>query len=186
MILFAINTGLRTSEIFNLKWEDLNLDECTINLIVKKNQKLLSLPMNETACGIVEHRQKHGPYVFYNPMTGDRFRDVKAALTAAVKRAGLGHVTWHMFRHTFASRLTRNGVDIVTVKELLGHSNINVTMRYAHSNHETKRLAVAKLATSDKVVTIVPRTARNPVLHSDSVSKPLKTDVEQNAKYRKA
>ena len=83
--------------------------------------------MNETAFGIVEARRpKHGRYVFHNPMTGDRFKDVKGALLAAVKRAGLPKVTWHMFRHTFASRLTRDGVDIVTVKELLGHANISV------------------------------------------------------------
>ena len=92
-------------------------------------------------------------------MTGDRFKDVKGALAAAVKRAKLGKVTWHMFRHTFASRLTRLGVDIVTVKELLGHANISVTMRYAHSNDDAKRRAVVRLGTSDKVVTIVPRRA---------------------------
>jgi site-specific recombinase XerD len=86
--------------------------------------------------------------------------DVKAALTAAGKRAGLAKITWHMFRHTFASRLTRDGVDIVTVKELLGHSNITTTMRYAHSNDEAKRKAVSRLTTGDKIVTIVPRTAK--------------------------
>jgi site-specific recombinase XerD len=65
-------------------------------------------------------------------------------------------VTWHTLRHTFASRLTRNGADLVTVKELLGHSSVAVTMRYAHSNDETKRRAVPKLKTGDKVVTVVP------------------------------
>ena len=93
-------------------------------------------------------------------MTGDRYKDVKGALTAAVKRAGLGKVTWHMFRHTFASRLTRSGVDIVTVKDLLGHANISTTLRYAHSNDDSKRRAVSKLGTSDKVVTIIPRRAK--------------------------
>jgi site-specific recombinase XerD len=58
---------------------------------------------------------------------------------------GSGTVTWHMFRHTFASRLPREGVDIVTVKELLGHSNISTTMRYAHSNDEAKRRGGAVL-----------------------------------------
>ena len=53
-------------------------------------------------------------------------------------------MTWHMFRHTFASRLTRNGVDIVTGKELLGHTNINCPMRYAHSNDDAKRRVVTK------------------------------------------
>jgi integrase len=161
MILFAINTGLRTNDVFNLKWEDIDLEQRSIKLITGKNRKVLAIPMNDTAFGIVQHRQKHGPYVFYNPMTGDRFWDVKAALSAAVKRAGIDHVTWHVFRHTFASRLTRNGVDIVTVKELLGHSNISVTMRYAHSNQETKRNAVQRItSSSDRVVTIVPRTKK--------------------------
>ena len=64
--------------------------------------------------------------------------------------ARLGKVTWHIFRHTFASRLTRDGVDIVTVKELLGHTNINCTMRYAHSNDDARRRAVRRLRTGDK------------------------------------
>ena len=65
-----------------------------------------------------------------------------------------------MFRRAFAERLTRAGVDIVTVKELLGHANINCTMRYAHSNDDAKRRAVRRLRTSDKVVAIVERKAK--------------------------
>jgi site-specific recombinase XerD len=128
-------------------------------MIVKKNQKPLSLPLNDEAFAVIKarHGNQHGPYVFYNPMTGDKFKDVKGALAAAVKRSGLKKVTWHIFRHSFASRLTRAGVDIVTVKELLGHSNISTTLRYAHSNDDAKRRAVAKLGTSDKIVAIVPR-----------------------------
>jgi integrase len=162
MILFAINTGLRTSDIFNLEWTEVDIEQRRLKKIVKKNQRPLSLPLNDTAFGIVEARRgiQHGPYVFYNPMTGDKFKDVKGAIAAAVKRAGLGKITWHMFRHTFASRLTREGVDIVTVKELLGHSNISTTMRYAHSNDETKRRAVQRLKSSDKTVAIVPRRAK--------------------------
>jgi integrase len=162
MILFALNIGLRTNEIFNLRWEEVDIEQKRIKMMVKKNQRPLSIPLNDAAFGVVESRMaiQHGPYVFYSPMTGDRFRDVKGALAAAVKRAGLGKVTWHMFRHTFASRLTRCGVDIVTVKDLLGHSNISTTLRYAHSNDEAKRRAVTQLSTSDKVVTIVPRRAK--------------------------
>jgi len=103
-----------------------------------------------------------GPHVFYNPVTGGRFLNLKVGFKAILKRAGLTGITWHTLRHTFASRLTRSGVDLVTVKELLGHSTINTTMRYAHSNHDTKARAVAKLPTSDKVVTQVPRKAKKP------------------------
>ncbi len=162
MILFAINTGLRTSDIFNLEWTEVDIEHRRLKKIVKKNRRPISLPLNDTAFGILDARRgnQHGPYVFYNPMTGDKFKDVKGAIAAAVKRAGLGKVTWHMFRHTFASRLTREGVDIVTVKELLGHSNISTTMRYAHSNDEAKRRAVQRLKSSDKTVAIVPRKAK--------------------------
>jgi integrase len=162
MILFAIHTGLRTSDIFNLEWTEVDIGQQRLKKIVKKSDRPLSLPLNDTAFGIIEARQgnQHGPYVFYNPMTGDKFKDVKGALAAAVKRAGLGKITWHMFRHTFASRLTRDGVDIVTVKELLGHSNVSTTMRYAHSNDDAKRRAVQRLGSSDKMVAIVPRRAK--------------------------
>jgi site-specific recombinase XerD len=51
----------------------------------------------------------------------------------ACEKAGISDVTWHTLRHTFASPLVNRGVDIVTVKELLGHSSISVTMRYAHT-----------------------------------------------------
>ncbi|MEP7352071.1 MAG: site-specific integrase [Acidobacteriota bacterium] len=159
MILFALNTGLRSGEIFNLKWEDVDLEKRRLNLMVRKTRRLLDVPLNDTAHDLLESRlgMKHGPFVFYNPATGDRFFDVKLGMKGALTRAGLSGITWHTFRHTFASRLTRNGEDLVTVKELLGHSNIVTTMRYAHSNDETKRRAVGRLSTSDKVVTIVPR-----------------------------
>lgn len=94
--------------------------------------------------------------MFYNQMTGDRFRDPKAGLKLACKQSGAEDVTWHIFRHTFASRLIRNGVDIMTVKELLGHSTVIMTMRYSHTNLEAKVKAVNSIG-SDKVVTMTPR-----------------------------
>ena len=93
-------------------------------------------------------------YVFYNPSTGERFKDVKTGLKVACQKAGVRDVTWHTLRHTFASRLLRKGVDLVTVKELLGHSTVVTTMRYAHTNQEAKARGVALLSTSDKVVTV--------------------------------
>jgi site-specific recombinase XerD len=95
-------------------------------------------------------------------LTGGKFKDVKGALLAAVKRAGLPKTTRPMFRHTFASRLTRDGVDIVTVKELLGQANISTAMRYAHSNDDAKRRAVNRLR-SDKIVTMPSQRAKKAV-----------------------
>ena len=157
LIVFAINTGLRTGDIFNLQWVEVDIENQRLKKIVKTSDKPLSLPLNDTAFRIIEARRavQNGPHVFYSPMTGENYISVRGALEAAVKRAGLPKITWHMFRHTFASRLTRDGEDIVTVKELLGHANIKTTMRYAHSNDEAKRRAVKRLD-SNKKVAIMP------------------------------
>jgi integrase len=159
LILFAINTGLRCGDLLDLRWEEVDIEEKRLSLIMGKSRRRLEIPLNETAFSILLEKQaaKHGPHVFYNPGTGDRFYDLKAGFKAILKRAGLTGITWHTLRHTFASRLTRSGVDLVTVKELLGHSTINTTMRYAHSNHETKARAVSRLPRRDKSVTVVPR-----------------------------
>jgi integrase len=85
-------------------------------------------------------------FVFYNQKTGKPFIDLSAGLQLACKKAGITGVTWHTLRHTFASRLLERGADIMTVKELLGHSTVIVTMRYTHSNLDSKVAAVGKLA----------------------------------------
>ena len=105
---------------------------------------------------------KKNEFVFYNPETGKPFVDLKAGFSLACKRAGISDVTWHTLRHTFASRLVGSGVDIVTVKELLGHSSISVTMRYAHTNFDSKRAAVEKLdGFGDNLVTVPKRVHQN-------------------------
>jgi integrase len=163
MVTFAINTRLRSGEIFYLKWEDVDIEERRIRVMVRRTRRYIELPLNDAAVQILAawRGMRRGPCVFYNQETGDRFKDVKLGLKKAMKRAGLKGITWHTFRHTFASRLVQHGADIVTVKELLGHSTIVVTMRYAHSNDESKRRAVAKLSAgdSDKIVTIVKNRA---------------------------
>ena len=78
--------------------------------------------------------------MFYNQKTGEPFVDLGAGLRLACKNAEVTGVTWHTLRHTFASRLLGRGVDIMTVKELLGHSTVTVTMRYTHSGETGRRL----------------------------------------------
>jgi integrase len=133
-----------------------------------KTRRRLDGPLNDTALEILRGKQavRHGPCVFYNPATGDRFVDLKAGLKAALRRSGLKGITWRTFRHTFASRLTRSGVDLVTVKELPGHATISTTMRYAHSNHEAKARVVALLRSGHKIVTIVPGKQKNTKMSS--------------------
>ncbi len=76
-------------------------------------------------------------------------------------RKRISGVTWLTLRHTFASRLVNRGTDIVTVKELLGHSSITVTILYAHTNMKSKRDAMKNLVPQcDNSVTITSKSRR--------------------------
>ena len=111
LIQFAINTGLRSGDIFNLKWEVIDLENHRLKPHVRKTRRPLALPLNDTAFEILSARQavQHGPYVFYNAATGDRFKDLKNGLRTAVTRAGLSGITWHTFRHVRISPARRRG-----------------------------------------------------------------------------
>jgi integrase len=92
------------------------------------------------------------------PHTGHVFRyrglpikDTKTAFLKAVKRAGIPPCRFHDLRHTAATRLVLAGVDLATVKELLGHASISTTMRYAHPSPPHKREAVARLESRHKI-----------------------------------
>ena len=181
VVLFAVNTGLRRSDVFNLKWEDVNIERKQLTIIMGKTRKVHEVFLNPKALEVLNRQRRDSEYVFTN-REGEKIKCVRGALDAAVKRAGLKKITFHMFRHTVATRLLENGADIVTVKEIMGHSNINTTLRYAHTNAARQRREMEKLgssatlpandnkpvpeaandgvtSTSDKVVTIFPRKA---------------------------
>jgi integrase len=82
--------------------------------------------------------------VFRN-RTGAPYRSFRTAFELVVRKAKLADSTFHDLRHTFASRLVMSGVDLPTVKDLMGHKNITMTLRYAHLSSEHKRSAVGKL-----------------------------------------
>ena len=82
--------------------------------------------------------------VFPGP-TGEPMADLKTAWCKVATAAALHDFTFHDLRHTFASKLVQAGVDLNTVRELLGHADIRMTLRYAHLAPEHKAAAVAKL-----------------------------------------
>jgi integrase len=165
LIRFALNTGLRSaSEIFSLLWSNVDLKKGILTVFSAKTEKLREVPINAEARKVLEAwwLGKKNEFVFYNPETGKPFVDLKFGFALACSKAKIEGVTWHTLRHTFASRLVNSGVDIVTVKELLGHSSITVTMRYAHTNFDSKRAAVEKLdGFGDNLVPVPKKLHRN-------------------------
>jgi len=83
--------------------------------------------------------------VFANPDTGKPYVDAGSAFTTSCRKAGISGLRFHDLRHTFATRLIELGVDLITVKELLGHSSVEITQRYTHPNQDLKKKAVSAL-----------------------------------------
>ena len=160
LIVFGLNTGLRVGEIFSLRWSNVDMEKNILNVFAHKTWKTRAVPLNTKTRAVIEawalHRKNE--LVFYNTSTGGSFVDLSAGFGLACRKAGISGVSWHTLRHTFASRLIERGVDIVTVQQLLGHSTVTVTMRYAHTNLASKTAAVAKLVNfGDNSVTVAPK-----------------------------
>jgi integrase len=87
----------------------------------------------------------HSSHVFLNSKTDRPITSIRTAFNAACRRAGLDDFRLYDARQTFASKLIQRGADVETVRELLGHSDIRITMRYVHSSDRVKRAAVEVL-----------------------------------------
>jgi integrase len=124
----------------------LNQKKWGINLKLGWGIKL-KLDINQTLRDSLTALPRHitSPYVFWQGEDGKRFMDVRRSFRSALKRAGIKDFRFHDLRHTFASHLIMKGADITTVKELLGHRDIKMTMRYAHLADDVKKDAVKLL-----------------------------------------
>ena len=146
MVLVSLNTGMRRGELFDLKWSAVNFDTKTITVAgaSTKTSDTRHIPMNKETIGVLETWKKQvskSPYVFPG-QGGGRFEDVKSAWLKLLERAQIDGFRWHDMRHDFASRLVMAGVPLNTVRELLGHADIKMTLRYAHLAPGTKAAAV--------------------------------------------
>jgi integrase len=86
------------------------------------------------------------PYVLPSKVTGKPYASLYRCFIKTCKAVGITGLSFHDLRHTFATRLVQGGVDIETVRALLGHHSIVMTQRYTHSSHELKQRAVEILA----------------------------------------
>jgi integrase len=149
MILLSMNTGMRRGETFSLKWENVDFERAllTIEGAYAKSGKTRHIPLNSEALQVLKDwrkQTKSHDLVFHNK-DGKRFDNIKKGWTALLDATEIKNFRWHDLRHHFASRLVMAGVDLNTVRELLGHSDMAMTLRYAHLAPEHKANAVEKL-----------------------------------------
>jgi integrase len=170
LFLVALYTGMRKGEIFNLKWQDVDFEKCEITVTKSKSGKQRRIPINTVLFNLLyAHKFQNGKseYVFTNPKTGKPYNDIKKSFTSALEEAGIEDFHFHDLRHTFASRLVRNGVDLNTVKELMGHYSITTTQRYLHSQAKEKMQAVESLAGQKKESILQWQKSVKPVVEDD-------------------
>jgi integrase len=138
-VVLAINTGLRRSELLGLTWDRVDLSRGVIRLEMTKSGKRREVPLNaESYAALVSLGPKESGRVF-------RKQSLRKAYENAVGTAKLDDVNFHTLRHTFASWAVMRGVSLKELQELLGHSSLAMTMRYAHLAPERLRSAVARL-----------------------------------------
>ncbi len=155
MVLLSLNTGMRQGEVFSLRWDDVDLaaQSLAIRGAAAKSGRTRHIPLNAEVVKVLEtwkaQQEEIGGFVFPSK-GGGPFDNVKKAWASLLVDAKITGFRWHDMRHHFASRLVMAGVDLNTVRELLGHSDIKMTLRYAHLAPEHKAAAVAKLVNTNR------------------------------------
>jgi integrase len=148
ILITALHTGLRRGELFALTWQDVDLKVGVIRVVHAKNGERRELPMTETLRVTLQHlpRCLASDYVFPGK-TGKGLADIRKRFYRTLREAKIEGFVFHDLRHTFASHLVMAGVDLMTVKEFLGHKDIKMTLRYAHLAPDYKRAAISRLDT---------------------------------------
>jgi integrase len=153
ILVTALHTGMRRGELLRLRWEDVNFRENLLHVNESKNGEGHYLPVSDELRHILLELPSRfeGGLVFPSTMPkrknrdGEQhpYRDVKNSFRTALDDAEITDFRFHDLRHTFASTLVMHGADLNTVRELLGHKSIKMTLRYAHLSPKHKHAAIA-------------------------------------------
>jgi len=154
LILIAIRTGMRQGELKGLQWSSIDWDNRVVivrhsrcdrekALGAPKSNRTRSIPLDREVYEVLRRRKQSTGYVFENKYDRPLHHSwLTYYLDKLCEQSGLRRITWHTLRHTFATHLVMKGVPLNTVQELLGHSTIMMTMRYAHVAPSAKRQAI--------------------------------------------
>jgi integrase len=148
MVILSMHTGLRWGELAALKWKDCDLHTrlLTVRGEGAKSKQTRYIPLNDTAQASLMAWTTHMPpegLIF--PGKAGPLNNVKKSWASLLKSAGITNFRWHDLRHQFASRLVQKGVDLNTVRELMGHQSITMTLRYSHLAPEHRAAAVSRI-----------------------------------------
>lgn len=143
LVIFAVNTGLRQSELLNLRFKQISFKDKLVILDnqehITKSKKVRTIPLNETALNIIVHRYAGDLNSIVFTLEGDSIKQdfIVHKFKKYIRAADINpKLNFHSLRHTFASWLVQKGVSIFKVSKLLGHADVTTTQIYAHLNNE--------------------------------------------------
>jgi integrase len=155
IVLFLIYTGARKREVLDARWRDVDWDQRSWRIPKTKSGKVRHVPLSDGAHEVLNSlramlmtghwgeslrpssfEEAAGHHIFMNPRTGKAYVSFFYSWDAARRRAGMPEFRVHDLRHSFASFLVNAGRSLYEVQDLLGHSDIRTTSRYAHLSSE--------------------------------------------------
>ena len=153
LVLLSLHTGMRRGELFALTWQSVDLEagRITVHGATAKSGRTRHLPLNSEALAVLRGWRDQAAdkaELVFSGKRGDALNNTRRSWEGVLRAARITRFRWHDMRHTFASNLVMAGVDLNTVRELLGHSDYKMTQRYAHLAPEHKAAAVERLVVS--------------------------------------
>ncbi|WP_295400367.1 site-specific integrase [uncultured Thiocystis sp.] len=153
LIVLALHTGMRRGELLGLEWNRVDLNEGLIYLEARhtKAAKRRAVPVNavarEALLNRAHWREEQCPTTswVFSDLDGSRIGSVKRSFATACRNAGIADFRFHDLRHTCAAWLVQLGVPLMDVRDVLGHSTVKMTERYAHLSPAQTRAAVSVL-----------------------------------------
>lgn len=139
LLVMALHTGMRRGEILALLWKDVNFLRRLITVQKSKNGEKRAIPISQTLLAVLKCMKVRD---FSGRVFPISVRSLREGFEKALEKAGIEDFHFHDLRHTFATRLVQNGIDLYMVKELLGHKTLSMTTRYAHHYSESLRSSI--------------------------------------------
>jgi integrase len=158
-VTVLLHTGFRRAELLGLRWRDVDLKGGVLTIPKAKNGEARHVPVTSTVRTILSRqpRSLDGSALVFPNSEGHRdLRWAKKTVPRALRAALIEDFRFHDLRHTFASRLAMEGVDLMTIRELMGHKSMAMTLRYSHLSPGHRRTAIERLVTRSTTTEFVP------------------------------
>ena len=148
-VTLSLSTGARRQEIWSLRWENVDLGAGYLTFQETKNGNIRSVPVIGQALELLrdyhrKHRLLHTSLLFPSSKNPQKPLEFRKRWESVLRQAEIGDFQYHDLRHSVASYMVRNGMDLRLVAEILGHRTLQMTMRYSHLQKEHLREAMLR------------------------------------------